>query len=130
MIYYGEDTDVYIEDLESGAQQWEVAKPLPERRGLPARAAKPDSFNPAHFGVAAGRKPTYVEMALEVRMLLLLRYIGRHFVDKTQSAVTVVGVLRRMCRFVAAVIFSFGAVLPWVESSIISPAVRAAFLHG
>lgn len=69
VVYYGEDTDVYIEDLESGAQQWEVAKPLPERRGLPARAAKPGNFNPAHFGGAAGRKSTYVEMSLEVRVL-------------------------------------------------------------
>lgn len=66
VLYDGDDTDLYVEDLESGAQQWEVAKPLPERRGLPARAAKPESFNPAHFGGAAGRKCTYVDMALEV----------------------------------------------------------------
>ena len=30
MIYDGEDTDVYVEDLESGAQRWEVARPVGE----------------------------------------------------------------------------------------------------
>lgn len=68
VLYDGEDTDLYVEDLESGAQQWEVARPLPERRGLPARAAKPESFNPAHFSGTAGRKCTYVDMALEVSL--------------------------------------------------------------
>lgn len=66
MIYYGEDTDVYIEDLESGAQQWELARSL-ERRNLPSRTAKPDSFSPSPLAGAAGRKSSYLDMVLEVR---------------------------------------------------------------
>ncbi|CAM9628582.1 unnamed protein product [Choristocarpus tenellus] len=68
-VIYVEDTDIYEEDLSPGKQRWELldGSASQERRDLPGRAAKPTSFNAAHFTSpsSSGKKATYADMALE-----------------------------------------------------------------
>lgn len=89
MVYYGEDTDVYDEDLEGGSQQWELARASSSPAADPATDTHADAHADAGTaplkldsgggnamdlelaageGVAsaAGRKSTYMDMALEV----------------------------------------------------------------
>lgn len=68
VVYDGEDTDEYIEDLDSGSQKWELAVPM-EEQNPSCKSTKGEKSNPAHSssnGGTTGRKSTYVDMALEV----------------------------------------------------------------
>ena len=58
---------MYIEDLDSGSQQWELAVPL-ENRSKSPKSPKADIVCPTHSvdGGTAAPKSNYVDMALEV----------------------------------------------------------------
>eukprot|EP00752_Nemacystus_decipiens_P010606 g9444.t1 len=60
LVYDGVDTDVYMEDLESGSQEWEIGRQNEGGRST-GKAAAADSES----GGGAGRKSKYLDMVLE-----------------------------------------------------------------